>query len=45
MLAPEEAEALKHALIEGLDRVKKGGGNRYGHLSLEEAEELIKKLH
>lgn len=43
-LTREEAETVKHALLEELRRVKEGGGNQYGHLSSKEAEELVQKF-
>lgn len=39
-----EREVIVHALIEERDRVKRGGGNQYGPISLGRLEELIRSL-
>ena len=40
----EEKEALIHAFQEEILRVDRGGGNQYGHLSLNKAKTALKHL-
>lgn len=40
----EELDAMVHALIEERDRVIRGHGTHYGHMTIERVNELINDL-